>query len=77
MRDASPAVSGYTVYLDLPAHEIECNHDHSDAPGTTICDGLATLLHLARDVGAGGGKQGPTAVVRQILGVSGRRSAPG
>ena len=38
-------------------------------PETAICEGLAMMLHLARDLVARGGGQGPTAVARPIWGM--------
>ena len=38
-------------------------------PETAICEGLETLLRLARDARAGGGEQGPVAVVGSVVGV--------
>ena len=43
-------------------------------PETAICQGLATLLRLACDARAGGGEQGPPAVVESIIGVSRRQN---
>ena len=45
-------------------------------PETAICEGLAMMLHLARDQVARGGGQGPTAVARSIMGMGAGARAP-
>ena len=45
-------------------------------PETAICEGLAMMLRLARDLVARGGGQGPTAVANSIKGMGAGARAP-